>query len=191
MADFLIKKEKTADRFAMFRPGTGLILRVSLGLFILSLVSYAVLIFIDRSQVKTEENLLQEVRVRQDELRPELVNQIFTLESKLASIQTLINKHPFSSNILKFLEENTLPNIRFLTFDFKSDTGRLEMSGDAASYAALTEQIILFERNSRVEKVEFGGLTLGAGNLVNFRLTMVFKPVLLRTPPFIEEEISE
>ena len=191
MADFLIKKEKTADRFAMFRPGTGLILRVSLGLFILSLVSYAVLIFIDRSQVKTEENLLQEVRVRQDELRPELVNQIFTLESKLASIQTLINKHPFSSNILKFLEENTLPNIRFLTFDFKSDTGRLEMSGDAASYAALTEQIILFERNSRVEKVEFGGLTLGAGNLVNFRLTMVFKPVLVRTPPFIEEEISE
>lgn len=172
----------------MFRRGTGLIFYIGLALFVLSLLSYSVLIFVDRAQAKTKENLLKDVRVRQDELRPELVNQIFTLESKLTSIQTLINKHPFTSNVLKFLEDNTLPNVRFLNFDFKDDTGRLEMSGDAASYATLTEQVILFERNPQVEKVEFGGLTLGAGNLVNFRLTIVFKPVLLRTPPFVEEQ---
>jgi hypothetical protein len=90
--------------------------------------------------------------------------------------------------VLKFLEENTLPNVRFLTFDFKSDTRRLEMSGDAASYATLTEQIILLEKHPQIEKVEFGGLTLGGNNLVNFRITIVFRPPLLLNPPFVEEE---
>lgn len=189
MADFLLKKEQAANRFFALRRGmAGLVLYIGLGFFAAVLVGYVVLIFVNRAQASNRENLLRDVRVRQDELRPELVNQIFTLESKLGNIQKLAGGHLFTSNILKFLEENTLPNVRFLTFDFKSDTRRLEMAGDAANYATLTEQIILLERHPQIEKVEFGGLTLGANNLVNFRITIVFRQSLLLSPPYAVEE---
>lgn len=187
MADFLLKKEQSAGRFISLRRGTVLIFYISLGLFAAILIAYLVLLFVNRAQASSRENLLRDVRIRQDELRPELVNQIFILESKLGNIQKLAGGHIFTSNILKFLEKNTLPNVRFLTFDFKSDTRRLEMAGDAANYATLTEQIILLERHPQIEKVEFGGLTLGGNNLVNFRITLVFKPSLLLNPPFGEE----
>lgn len=191
MVDFLLKKEQAANSFFALRRGMAwLLMYISLGLFAVVVLVYAVFFFINRSQTSSRESLLRDIGVRQDELRPELVNQIFTLESKLASIQKLAGGHIFTSNILKFLEENTLPNVRFLTFDFKSDTRRLEMAGDAANYAILTEQIILLERHPQVEKVEFGGLTLGANNLVNFRITIVFRPSLLLNPPFVEENNS-
>ncbi|MDP3710377.1 MAG: hypothetical protein Q8R29_01490 [bacterium] len=190
MTDFLLKKEQAVGRFISLRRGTVLIFYISLSLFFATLVGYLILFFVNRAQASSRENLLKDVRIRQDELRPELINQIFSLESKLANIQKLSGSHIFTSNVLKFLEENTLPNVRFLTFDFKSDTRRLEMAGDAASYATLTEQIILLEKHPQIEKVEFGGLTLGGNNLVNFRITIVFRPSLLLNPPFVEEEIS-
>lgn len=57
------------------------------------------------------------------------------------------------------------------------------MIGEAASYAVLAEQIAALEKNQSVEKVEFGGLSLGTKNLVNFKIAIILKPALLELSP--------
>lgn len=180
MADLLLKKEIPLNRFKFLQRSGGTIFVGSLGLFFLIVVIFAGLALFNRSQARTRDELSKDIRVKQDELRPELLNQIFLLESRLENMQNLLDNHPFVSNSLKFLEDQTLPQVRFLNFDLKIDTRKLEMAGEAANYATLSEQIMLFEKHPQVEKVEFGGVTLGSGNLVNFRLSIIFRPSLLK-----------
>lgn len=98
-------------------------------------------------------------------------------------MRTLLSQHLFPSNVLRFLEINTHARVRFLNFNFGADSRKLDMTGEAATYAALAEQIAVLENDPNVEAVEFGGLSIGAKNFVNFKIAVIFKPALLLLRP--------
>ena len=49
------------------------------------------------------------------------------------------------------------------------------MSGEATSYSTIARQIGVFERDQNIERVEFGGLSLGANNVAGFKVSLIFK----------------
>lgn len=182
MPDLLLKKESPLSSLQIRRGGS-LLFYFSLLVFFVTVASYGGLRLLNNAQGQAREELLAQVKTKEEELRPELLNQIFLLDSRLRSMRTLLSQHLFPSNILRFLEAHTHSQVRFLNFNFGADSRKLDMTGEAATYAALAEQIAVLENDQNVEAVEFGGLSIGAKNFVNFKIAVIFKPALLRLQP--------
>lgn len=183
MAEILLLKRSSPALRASLTRGAGILFYVALISFLFSLLSFVILFFYNRSQTKVRNELVSQIESKQEELRPELINQIFTLDSQLESLLSLLSNRLYVSNILRFLEGSTLSKVAFLNLDFDAQERKIEMSGEAAGYATLSNQITLLEGNPLVEKVEFGGINLGAGNLVNFKILIRLKPELFRISP--------
>ncbi len=182
MADLLLKRESSLQALQIQRGGSFLFYFSLLSFFIVS-VGYGGLALLNNAQGKALEELVTQAKTKEEELRPELLSQIFLLDARLKTMRALISKHTFPSNTLRFIEARAHPQVRFLNFNFGADSRKLDMTGEAGSYAALAEQIAALEASDNVEAVEFGGLSLGAKNLVNFKIAIIFKPALLQLQP--------
>lgn len=182
VADLLIKRQESSglDKLRV-ESSRSIFFYIAFLLFLVTIAAYGGIFFLDKRQVSAQEDLLDEIRLKEEELRPELLSQIFLLESRLRNMRELIVKHVRYSNVLKFLELNTHPQVRFSNFTFSTDSRRLGINGEAGNYAILAEQVGIFERNPQVEKVEFGGLSLGSGGRPGFNLTVIVKSSLLTT----------
>ena len=155
----------------------------SLAVFFMFVMLYAGLYFLNRAQNQAKTEMEIQIEVKGQEIKPELLDQIFSLESKTKNIQKIIGGHIHSLNILQFLEKKTLPKVRFVNFNLGVGNRVLQMDGEATNYESLTNQILIFQQDPQVEGVRFEGLTLGNNNLVNFRITINFKDSILKINP--------
>lgn len=117
------------------------------------------------------------------ELRPHLIDQALDISLRLEAGRAILGKHIFSSNVFEFLEANTLPQVRFISFGYSFDARRVDVNAEAASYATLARQIRVLESRKEVEKVDFGGLSLGEKGLVNFKISIIFQEDLFYRRP--------
>ncbi len=182
MPDSLVKKDSSFEKNFLARGGSFLFY-IALLLFFASTGTYGGLLLLNRAQAQSREELVAQVKSKEEDLRPELLNQIFLLDSRLKNMRTLISNHNFISSVFNFLESNTHPKVRFSNFNFSADSRKLDMSGEALSYSVVAQQIAIFELNPQVEKAEFGGLSAGGTNLINFKVAIIFKPTLLHFSP--------
>ena len=182
MAEFLLKQESPLDRFDLERGGS-IFFYVSLGLFFAVLVSLAGLIVLNRAKLNARDELVRQNQSKEESLRPESLQQVVALDTRQKNIHTLFGNHTFASNVFQVIERNAHPQVRFLNFNFSADSRKVDMSGEAASYRALSRQIGIFERDPQVESVEFGGLSASQERFVSFRTSIIFKPTLLGVRP--------
>ncbi len=183
MVDLLSKKEESAfKRIPLQESGTALFY-ISLALFFLALASYGGLFVLNRGQQETARVLNDEIRVKEENLNPAIINEIFSLDKRISQMRTLISGHIFTSNLLRLLEERTHPKVQFTSFNFNRESRKVDMAGTAASYAVLAEQIGLLERHPQIERVEFGGLAQTAQGSVGFKTTLLVKESLLQLQP--------
>jgi len=182
MPETLLKHESAAEKVRA-KYGKPAFLFISLVIFLVTLAIYGGLVFYNRSQKAVYQELVDELQAKKDELRPEILNPIFLLDTRIKNLRSLLSNHTFTSNIFKLLEADTHPRVRFTSFNFNRDTKKIDMSAEAANYAVIAQQISILERDSLVDKVEFGGLSATANNTIGFRLAIVFKPTLLQLRP--------
>lgn len=179
MADFLSSQRPAA--FSRLSQGRGMSLfffaAIAAFVAVLSLTGGVIVLTLARESER--EEFIAQNKIKEESLRPELLAQISLLDRRLKAARTLIGDHVFASNIFAVIEKNTHPQVRFLNFTFSADSAKLDMSGEAASYRALANQIGLFERDPQIEKTEFGGLSATGEGLVGFKLSLTFKPGLL------------
>lgn len=182
MADLLTKKEPYISTLQLKRGGSFLFF-VVLAVFFVMAASSGGLALLNKAQSAAQETLWEEVRGKEGSLRTELLAQIFLIEQRLRNLRLILAEHVFTSNVLRLLEQETLPQVRFLNFNFDAASRKLDMTGEAASYSILARQIGVLERNPNIERVEFGGLAIGGNNLAGFKLTLIFKKSLLLLRP--------
>lgn len=127
--------------------------------------------------LKTEREKLE------SDLRPHLIDQVLELSRRIEAAQTALGNHIFPSNIFEFLESATLPQVRFTSFGYSFDAKRVDLNAEAASYATLARQIRVLEGRKEVEKVDFGGLSLGDKGFVNFKISIIFGEDLFHRRP--------
>ena len=182
MAELLIKKEAPRSNQESSLLGTLLFYAGLLVLF-LTAASYGGVVILNSNQQKTKERLIEEIKIKENGLRSELLNEIFLLDERLRTMSILLNRHTFTSNLFKLLETDIHPQVRFTSFNLTTNSRKIDMAGEASSYTALSKQIALLERNPQIEKVEFGGLAFGQNNLITFRMTIIFRPGILVIRP--------
>lgn len=155
------------------------LLFLGVGVLAVTVAGVGGLIALNRGQEIQREELISQNKIKEESVRPELLQQISLLDRRLKGARQLIGDHAFASNIFSVIEKNTHPEVRFLNFTFSADGLKADMSGEAASYRALSRQIGLFEREPQIERTEFGGLSSTGEGLVGFKLSLTFTPTLL------------
>ena len=150
----------------------------SLFLFIITLAGYGGLYYLNKSQDDTQAQLVQQVQQKEDDLRPQVLDKIYSLRKKLKSITSIIRTHQFIANTFGLLERDTHPRVSFDSYSFSPNDRSIVLKGKADSYSVLARQITFFEGDQQINKVEFGGLSLDQDGRVSFNLTVYVLPTL-------------
>lgn len=179
MANLLSSRQSSV--FTRFQAGFGasLFFFLSIAVFAVVITGIGGLLVLNRAREQQRDEFIAQNKIKEESVRPELLQQISLLDRRLKGIRTLMGEHLFASNVFRVIEQDTHPKVRFLNFTFAADGLKLDMTGEAASYRALARQISIFERDAQIERTEFGGLSATGEGLVGFKLSLTFKPGLL------------
>ena len=149
--------------------------------FVISISGYAGLYYLNKSQEATQEQLIQQIRQKEDDLRPKLLDEIFSLQKKIKLILGVLSSHQFSRNTFDLIERDTHPRVSFDSYTFSPKNYQIHLKGEADNYAVIARQIAFLEGDKEINKVEFGGLTLKENNRVSFTMTIYVMPTLTAT----------
>ncbi|MBU4274223.1 hypothetical protein KKE19_00185 [Patescibacteria group bacterium] len=79
--------------------------------------------------------------------------KVFEYQKKIDDFAAILAVHKAPTNILKFFEETTLPNVWFNNFSMNAQTAGIRINGETEDTVALSRQIAVFEQNQFVENV--------------------------------------
>ncbi len=180
MPDDLISKRSLPPRTQFITESSALLFNVAVIFFILFLAVWGGLYLFRRSLESSAANWRDQINSLENELRPDLLNQLIVLSTRLSAARDIISNHVFSSNTLVLLERDTHPQVAFSSFQYSADGRKIDLAAKAASYSVVADQVTMIEADPQVESVNFGGLRLDDKGLVDFKLSIVFKSSLLR-----------
>jgi hypothetical protein len=181
MPETLLKKESPLDKLK-YQERWSPFFYIAFFVFVIVLAVWGGLAGLNYSLEKRRTDFSEQTQLKIQSLDQGLIDQIFTLERRINNIRALLNAHVFLSNVFRLLEGDTHPKVRFSNFSVSAATNKIDLSGETESYAVLARQIAIFEGNPQVENVEFGGLSF-SGNLLGFKMTIIFRPSLLQIRP--------
>ncbi|MDZ4286018.1 MAG: hypothetical protein U1A23_03760 [Candidatus Sungbacteria bacterium] len=150
--------------------------------FIISVSVYAGIYVINKSQETTQAQLIVQIQQKEDDLRPKVLDQIFSLQKKIESVSGIIGSHGFSVNTFTLVERDTHPLVSFESYIFSPKDNTITMKGIAEDYGVLAKQISFLEGDQSVDSVEFGGLSLRDDGRVTFNLKIHVMRSVLSTP---------
>ena len=145
-------------------------------IFILTISAYAGVFVLNKSKDATQQQYIEQIRQKEEDLRPKLLDQIFSLEKKLKSISAVISSHPFTKNTFALIEKNTHPRVQFSGYSFQPKDRKVIMKGEAQDYETLARQIAFLEAEPMINNLEFGGLSILENKHVSFTLTISLLP---------------
>lgn len=162
------------------RLGGSWIFAVGIGLVAVSVIASGGA-FAYRKYLESERAALtDEAKGEERALQSDSLRAIIAFSQSLNAAQALLGEHPFVSNIFRFLQKNTHPEVQWKSFSFAGTDRKIEMNAVARSFRAVAEQVSALEGNPDVAKVDFGGLSRSAAGLVSFRVSLVLTPGVLR-----------
>ena len=126
----------------------------------------------------------------------EMEKQIFEKQKKINDYVPFIESHRISSNVLAFLEQNTLPKIWFSRFNMAGNDADITLSGEAETVEIFSKQVSVFEESPYLTKITVLSSTLGEQNRISFNLILSLDPeiftfIIEPTPEMIFEELPE
>lgn len=175
------------------RSGLGLIGRISVFLFIVSLAVLAALFGYKKIIVGQIDELSLSIERARASFDSDLILELEKTGASIAIVKNLLDKHLASSNIFKFFEVSTIKDVRYTSFDLiyqpgnpllkqkssVSDNVSVKLSGEAKSYTALAQQSEILKEAEGVEDFSFSGFSLTEQGSVSFFLKMTFNPSVI------------
>ncbi len=109
---------------------------------------------LENEAVKLSESL------RRTESEQELEQKIFNYERKFKSVGVLLNERSNVIEVFDLFEKSTHPQVWFSKFSFHAENKSITVSGQAASYEALGQQLLIFKDNSQIKSITLSGVSL-------------------------------
>lgn len=172
LADAIFEKKSVSTR--IIEAGV-VLFYLSLAVFLLIAATIGGVFFLNRAQLQAQEQLRQQIKTKETNLETGVLSQIFLLDKRLKNLRKILSTHVAPSNVISFLELNTLPDVRLGSLNVDIAARRMDTGAVAANFATVAKQIGIFERSDQVERVEFGGLSIGNERQISFRLSITFK----------------
>jgi len=132
---------------------------------------------------QNKEEKTQELKVLQDSVEPQAVEELARLSQRLVISRELLNNHVAVSAIFSMLERDTVQNVSFDDFEIQTaPSGDVEvtMEGLAASFNALAYQSVVFRDNPFLRNQIFDDITVTDEGDVSFSFTGIVSSNLVR-----------
>ena len=132
---------------------------------------------------QNKEEKTQELKVLQDSVEPQAVEELARLSQRLVISRELLNNHVAVSAIFSMLERDTVQNLSFDDFEIQTaPSGDVEvtMEGLAASFNALAYQSVVFRDNPFLRNQIFEDITVTDDGDVSFSFAGIVSSNLVR-----------
>lgn len=139
---------------------------------ILCYLIFAAKIYLQKAKI--EDYNVSLATVGTDEQK-EMEKQIFDYQKKINDYAPLIKNHRIFSNILAYLEQNTLLNVWFSKFGIGNDSD-ITIAGEAESMEIFSKQISVFETSEYLTQITVLSSTLGYQDRANFNIVLSLDP---------------
>lgn len=95
--------------------------------------------------------------------------------SQLFNLQRILEDHPYSSNLFRFLEKNTVSSVYFSDALFKRNENTTTLKGMSDNFENLSGQLALLEKSPELAKMILNNVSLQKDG-VSFSVSLTFKP---------------
>ncbi len=123
--------------------GSSFLLLISFFIFICSLVSAGIIFSLNQIDITTKKNATESLAASQQSINKETIDDIKSLNNRLAAIKSLLDKHVAVSVIFDELSKNTIRQVSFSSFDLKKkgdNTYSLSLKANGVGYASIVAQ---------------------------------------------------
>ncbi len=161
------------------REPIGVLLFAGILFFLLSLAAFGGVYFYKQlisNQISDINASLEKIK---KDFNPELIGQLSQTSEAIESAKSLLASHRSPSRIFELIEKNTLPSVAFSSFSFASVSSSVMLNGEAKSFAALAEQLDVFEKDSLIKGVLLASPSLLQTGNVGFSIKVDLDPSIL------------
>ncbi len=130
--------------------------------------------------IKEKGNLEEKIKELDNQRDLDLEANFIELKKGIESFKNILKTHIYPSYLFKMLEELTLPQVRFIEFGADLSQAKITLTTETVNYNILAKQIVAFEQDSRIEKVELSEVSLGDTGGVGSELEIELNPDFLR-----------
>lgn len=117
-----------------------------------------------------------------------LEREVLVWREKIEDFGNLLKNHQAALNVFGFLEKATHSQVWFKKMDLDLQKKTLILSGQAASFEVLGQQILIFKKQTSVESLDLSQVSMDKDGAVQFDIQIVLKPQLFAP---LETEASE
>jgi hypothetical protein len=173
----------------------GLINTISFVLLIMSIImAGGVYFYRDNLATRVQEMQVSLNRAR-NIFEPSLLEELRILDKRMRAAREILQGHIAVSPIFNILQETTLPNIRYINFQYELSLAnpnlvQVSMTGEATSYDAITLQADLFNRNRFIRNPIFSNFSLNRNGLIDFDLSFDVSRSLVSFEQEVERSFS-
>ncbi len=147
---------------------------ISIGLLISAILSYFLLDYFQRNTNQVLKEIKTSLLVSRTPKEQELERSIVQYQRKIDDFVLIFNQHQTNSDFFTFLEEITHPNVVFSQFNLTKPS--LLLSGTAENFVVLGQQLLIFQKNSKISKTNLSTISLGKEGEVEFTFTLSLSP---------------
>lgn len=111
-------------------------------------------------------------------------NLIINFNEKISILKKLVVNHFYWSQFYSKLEKLTVPNVYFsdIKINYAEEKINITLSANASNYLGVARQMLSFQEEPLIEKVEIKGISLSEEAGVKFNFSIVFsKKILLKS----------
>lgn len=116
----------------------------------------------------------------------ELEKEVFDYQKKINNFATILASHKIPTNVFKFFEKITLPNVWFNNFLIMTQTARIQISGEAESATVLSRQILTIEQNEFIKNILDLTFEPTETGRIRFNLNLSINPDMLQSEGILE-----
>ena len=147
----------------------GQLIMFSVTLFILALVGYLGIVFGFRPYLESRVNTLdEEIQAFSQQVPADEQARIATFYSQIANLRTLLNKHTTTSAFLTWLERATVTRVQISKVNVNLNSRQIQITGLARTATDVAAQIVNFQNQPGVERVDFRNTSEAANGLIQF-----------------------
>jgi hypothetical protein len=136
-------------------------------------------VFVKRDIASLEGQLAQ----AREDYEPNFIAEATRLNTRIETAKGLLKKHVAVSEVFRLLEQSTIQNVSFDSFNFSTDsdglTMRINAEGVARDYSSIVAQSDEYGRTTYVRDLLFSGLNINNAGLVQFSLDAKVDPQLV------------
>lgn len=134
---------------------------------------------------KKAQTLDASISEKSQSLNQGQVDNFIKFYSQVANFKTLLSQHVFGSNILNFLEENTLKTLNYTSFSLDVARQEIKISGIAPDYEVLSQQLEIFRQSGSIKDIAFKNSSNNDKGGINFDATLTLKDDFFKGVPIL------